>query len=149
MSDELIDRLARENPVPHELPMLPIEPVLGRLDEHPNGTVDVHAPRDLLDGIALPPRARLRLPRGGTVTAVVSIAVTVVVAAAGRDIRSSPRRAWRGQGAHLSDCWNALGDRAAPRPGGRRLAAGVTTAPSGPLEHRRVHGPCRRELIAV
>jgi hypothetical protein len=80
MNDALLDQLARENPVPRELPMLPIEPVLDRLDEQPPATDDVHAPRDRLDGIALPRRARLRLPRGGTVTAVASMVVTLVVA---------------------------------------------------------------------
>lgn len=80
MSDELLDLLARENPVPHELPLLPIEPLLARLIEEPDAAVDVHAPRDLGDGIARPRRAPLRLPQARTVTAIASMAVTVAVA---------------------------------------------------------------------
>lgn len=40
MSEDLTDRLRRENPVPEDLPMLPIEPVLRRLDEAPAVAAD-------------------------------------------------------------------------------------------------------------
>lgn len=80
MSDELLDRLARENPVPGDLPMLAIEPVLRRLDEQPVPTDDAHTHRGKRARIAPPRRGRLRLPRGGTLTAVVATGVAVLVA---------------------------------------------------------------------
>jgi hypothetical protein len=79
MSDELISRLARENPVPRELPMLPIEPVLVRLEEQPNAVIDGRAPNDLPDAVAPARRARLRLPRAGVAMAVVSMVVTLAL----------------------------------------------------------------------
>jgi hypothetical protein len=38
MSDDLLDRLARENPLPEQLPALPIEPLLRRLDAEAGAT---------------------------------------------------------------------------------------------------------------
>jgi hypothetical protein len=48
MSDDLLDRLARENPLPEQLPALPIEPLLRRLDAEagatPTPSRDAHTP---------------------------------------------------------------------------------------------------------
>lgn len=48
MSDDLLDRLARENPLPEQLPALPIEPLLRRLDAEAGATStpsrDAHTP---------------------------------------------------------------------------------------------------------
>jgi hypothetical protein len=35
MSDDLLERLGRENPVPERMPALPIESILARIDEPP------------------------------------------------------------------------------------------------------------------
>jgi hypothetical protein len=70
MSDDLLERLRRENPVPETMPALPIEPVLARLDNEP-------------------PTARERTSagrRGGrrairTLPTIASVAVVVAVVA--------------------------------------------------------------------
>lgn len=63
MSDDVVDRLRRANPVPGRMPALPIEPVLARLDKEPQRSV----PGSWGSRRALP--------------AVASIAVVAVVAA--------------------------------------------------------------------
>ena len=70
MSDDVLERLRRENPVPGTMPALPIEPVLERLDKQPPP-----AGRRSLGGS---PAARRAIP---ALPVVASLAVVVAVAA--------------------------------------------------------------------
>ena len=84
MRDDLIEQLRQENPVPQDLPMLPIETVLSRIDAEPA------APRRGSPGW---PRGARRAARG--IPVVLSVIVALVVAAVvittgGRSSRSGP-----------------------------------------------------------
>jgi len=65
MSNDLMDRLRRENPVPEDLPILPIEPVLRRLDDAP---------------AALPDRTSATRGRARRATGGLPVALSVIVA---------------------------------------------------------------------
>lgn len=81
MSNDLMDRLRRENPVPEDLPILPIEPVLRRLDE---------APAALPDRTSAT-RGRARRAIGGlpvALSVIVAFTVAAVVITTGRHTQS-------------------------------------------------------------
>jgi hypothetical protein len=82
MSDELLDRLRRANPVPGRMPALPIEPVLARLDTEPH--------RSLSASRRGSRRAVRTLPAVASVAAVaVVVAVILTVGGHKRSMRTA------------------------------------------------------------
>jgi hypothetical protein len=72
MSDDVLERLRRENPVPERMPALPIEPVLARLDNEPPTAGERSSTG---------PRGARRAIR--TLPAIASLAVVLAVGAVG------------------------------------------------------------------
>jgi hypothetical protein len=84
MSDDVLERLRRENPVPERMPALPIEPVLARLDNEPSTAVERSRA-----GSRGPRRAIRALPTIASVAVVV--AVTAALLTVGDHGRSAGR----------------------------------------------------------
>lgn len=86
MSDEVLERLRRENPVPGSMPALPIEPVLARLDTEPPPP----APRSL-PGSGGQRRAKRALPAVASLVVVIAVvAVALTVGSHGRSTGAPP-----------------------------------------------------------
>ncbi len=82
MSDEVLERLRHENPVPGRMPVLPIEPLLARLDNEP--------PRAAKRSLPGSRGARRAIPVAVSLTVVVAVvAVVLTVRSHGRTTRPS------------------------------------------------------------